>query len=71
MGRADVIRTAALELFTRLGYEATTMADIGRGVGIRGPSLYRHVAPKQDVLAQIMIGTMEDLLAAHSAVRRQ
>ncbi|GAA4024251.1 MULTISPECIES: hypothetical protein [Streptomyces] len=47
------------------------MADIGRGVGIRGPSLYRHVAPKQDVLAQIMIGTMEDLLAAHSAVRRQ
>ncbi|MFD3614736.1 TetR/AcrR family transcriptional regulator [Streptomyces sp. NPDC058676] len=66
MGRADDIRTAALELFTRLGYEATTMADIGRGVGIRGPSLYKHVTSKQDVLAQI-IGTMEDLLAAHRA----
>ncbi|MET7897307.1 TetR/AcrR family transcriptional regulator [Streptomyces mirabilis] len=67
MSRANDIRAAALELFTRLGYEATTMADIGRAVGIRGPSLYKHIASKQDVLAQIMIGTMEDLLAAHRA----
>ena len=67
VSRADDIRAAALELFTRLGYEATTMADIGRAVGIRGPSLYKHVASKQDLLAQIMIGTMEDLLAAHRA----
>lgn len=67
MSRADDIRAAALELFTRLGYEATTMADIGRAVGIRGPSLYKHVASKQDLLAQIMTGTMEDLLAAHRA----
>ncbi|MDT0479452.1 hypothetical protein [Streptomyces doebereineriae] len=29
MGRSDDIRAAALELFTRLGCEATTMADIG------------------------------------------
>ena len=67
VSRADDIRAAALELFTRLGYEATTMADIGRAVGLRGPSLYKHVASKQDLLAQIMIGTMEDLLAAHRA----
>ena len=67
MSRADDIRAAALELFTRLGYEATTMADIGAAVGIRGPSLYKHVASKQDLLVQIMIGTMEDLLAAHRA----
>lgn len=67
VSRANDIRAAALELFTRLGYEATTMADIGRAVGIRGPSLYKHIASKQDLLAQIMIGTMEDLLAAHRA----
>jgi AcrR family transcriptional regulator len=63
--RSDAIHAAALELFTQLGYEATTMADIGAAVGIRGPSLYKHVASKQDLLARIMTGTMEDLLAAH------
>lgn len=65
MSRSDDIRAAALELFTRRGYEATTMADIGAAVGIRGPSLYKHVASKQDLLAQIMTTTMEELLALH------
>lgn len=65
--RSAEIRSAALDLFTRLGYEATTMADLGAAVGIRGPSLYKHVASKQDLLAGIMTGTMEDLLAIHRA----
>lgn len=63
--RAHAIRAAALELFTRRGYQATTMADIGAAVGVRGPSLYKHVSSKQALLAQIMIGTMDALLAAH------
>ncbi|CUU56927.1 DNA-binding transcriptional regulator, AcrR family [Parafrankia irregularis] len=63
--RSAEIRAAALDLFTRLGYEATTMADLGAAVGMRGPSLYKHVASKQDVLVEIMTGTMEALLAAH------
>ena len=65
--RAAEIRAAALVLFTRLGYEATTMADIGAEVGLRGPSLYKHVASKQDVLVSIMIGTMDALLAAFAS----
>jgi AcrR family transcriptional regulator len=64
--RAAEIRAAALELFTRRGYEATTMADIGAAVGIRGPSLYKHVTSKQDLLASLMNATMDDLLAAHA-----
>jgi AcrR family transcriptional regulator len=63
--RRDDIRAAALDLFTRVGYEATTMADIGAAVGIRGPSLYKHVAAKQDLLVEIMTSSMDDLLAAH------
>ncbi len=63
--RVHAIRAAALELFTQRGYAATTMADIGAAVGIRGPSLYKHVSSKQALLAQIMIGTMDALLAAH------
>jgi AcrR family transcriptional regulator len=65
--RMSEIRTAALELFTRRGYEATTMTDLGAEVGIRGPSLYKHVASKQDVLVDIMTTTMDALLAAHRA----
>jgi AcrR family transcriptional regulator len=64
-GRAEEIRVAALTLFARLGYEATTMADIGAAVGIRGPSLYKHVASKQDLLAGVMTATMRELLALH------
>ncbi|GAA4984426.1 TetR/AcrR family transcriptional regulator [Yinghuangia aomiensis] len=65
--RSDDIRAAALDLFTRRGYEATTMADIGAAVGIRGPSLYKHVASKQDLLAGLITGAMNDLLALHRA----
>ncbi|MEU7745497.1 TetR/AcrR family transcriptional regulator [Nonomuraea sp. NPDC049158] len=57
----------ALELFAGKGYEATTMADIGEAVGMRAPSLYKHVASKQDLLAQIMEATMRELLAANRA----
>ncbi|WP_207782534.1 TetR/AcrR family transcriptional regulator [Phytoactinopolyspora limicola] len=65
--RMAEIRSAALELFTQLGYPATTMADIGAAVGMKGPSLYKHVASKQDLLVDIMTSTMTDLLDAHQA----
>lgn len=64
--RRGEIRRAALELFTQHGYEATTMTDIGSSVGIRGPSLYKHVTSKQELLVQIMAETMDDLLAEHA-----
>jgi AcrR family transcriptional regulator len=64
--RAAAIRLAALRLFAAQGYRATTMADIGAAVGIRGPSLYKHVAGKQVLLAEIMLGTMQTLLARHA-----
>ncbi|WP_191243666.1 TetR/AcrR family transcriptional regulator [Amycolatopsis deserti] len=63
--RLGDIREAALELFTRKGFEATTMSDIGEAVGMRAPSLYKHVASKQDLLARIMVETMDNLLTAH------
>ncbi|MCX4853544.1 TetR/AcrR family transcriptional regulator [Streptomyces canus] len=61
--RRSAIRQAALRLFAEQGYGSTTMADIGAAVGIRGPSLYKHVASKHELLAEIMIGTMEQLIA--------
>lgn len=56
------VQVAALTLFAEQGYRATTMADIGAALGIRGPSLYKHVASKQDLLAAIMVATMKALI---------
>ncbi|MFI8788992.1 TetR/AcrR family transcriptional regulator [Streptomyces sp. NPDC055105] len=65
--RRSGIREAALRLFAAQGYRSTTMTDIGAVVGMRGPSLYKHVASKHELLAEIMIGTMEQLIADNAA----
>jgi AcrR family transcriptional regulator len=65
MGTGTAIRAAALALFAARGYEGTTMAEIGAAVGIRGPSLYKHVASKQGLLVELMTTTMDGLLELH------
>jgi AcrR family transcriptional regulator len=64
---ADSILRAALALFAERGYRATTMDDIGSAVGIRGPSLYKHVRSKHDLLVQIMVETMSTLIRDQQA----
>jgi AcrR family transcriptional regulator len=65
--RADEIRLAALELFAVKGYLSTTMADIGDAVGMRGPSVYKHVRSKPLLLRDMIIGTMDRLIADQRA----
>ncbi len=65
--RRDEILRAALELFAIKGYRATTMADIGERIGIRGPSLYKHVDSKQELLVEIMNSTMDCRIRDHRA----
>jgi AcrR family transcriptional regulator len=64
---ADIVLSAALTLFSDRGYRATTMDDIGAELGIKGPSLYKHVRSKQDLLHEIMQSTMEVLIRNQSA----
>lgn len=61
------IHTAALRLFAEKGYLATTMADIGAALQIRGPSLYKHVSSKQELLTKIIVETMDNLLKERKA----
>jgi AcrR family transcriptional regulator len=63
--RLDDVREAALMLFAERGYRATTMNDIAEVVGMRAPSLYSHVAAKHDLLREIMVSTMDRLIADH------
>lgn len=52
--RRRAIEDAASDLFRRQGYAATSVRDIARALDIRGPSLYAHVASKEDVLWAIV-----------------
>ena len=43
------ILSAALELFSKRGYEAVTVEQIAQAVGIKAPSLYKHFKSKRDI----------------------
>ena len=53
----------ALELFATRGYDAVSMGDIGRAVGIKAPSLYNHFPGKQAIFEAIV----EDTAAQYEA----
>jgi AcrR family transcriptional regulator len=55
---------AACQLFADHGYRGTSMKDIATELGVRAPSLYNHVASKQDILYEIMDKAMDRAIAA-------
>ncbi|MBS9536127.1 TetR/AcrR family transcriptional regulator [Mycobacterium sp. M1] len=70
----DEILDAAAELFTTVGYAATSTRRIAEAVGVRQASLYHHFATKEDILDALLAGTVdvslslaEDLVAAGGA----
>jgi AcrR family transcriptional regulator len=65
--RGRDILDASLTLFAERGYLGTSMKDIAALLGIRAPSLYNHLDSKQDLLREIMVSTMETLIAEHEA----
>ncbi|MBA4012702.1 MAG: TetR/AcrR family transcriptional regulator [Phenylobacterium sp.] len=48
------ILEAALDLFARQGFAATSMRQIGAAVGMRAPSLYNHFAGKDAILSALI-----------------
>ena len=52
--RLAAIRTAAVELFSEKGYEATSVRDLAGAVGIQPASLYAHFRGKEDVLLAVI-----------------
>jgi TetR/AcrR family transcriptional regulator, cholesterol catabolism regulator len=51
--RKELTREAA-RLFAEKGYHGAALSDIAAAVGVKTPSLYAHVASKQDLLYEIM-----------------
>ena len=62
--RAELTRIAA-RLFAEQGYQGTSLADLAQELGVQKPSLYHHIASKQELLHE----TMRDGAAAfHGAL---
>ncbi|RMG61387.1 MAG: TetR/AcrR family transcriptional regulator [Deltaproteobacteria bacterium] len=49
----DIIRAAA-KLFSRKGYERTSVRDIAREVGMRSGSIFYHFDSKEEILVEVM-----------------
>ncbi|MFH5879992.1 TetR/AcrR family transcriptional regulator [Arthrobacter sp. NA-172] len=64
----DEILDAASELFTSQGFANTSTRAIADAVGIRQSSLYHHFGTKDDILAELLDGTVAGGLAFASAV---
>ena len=51
--KKDVITRKASSLFRKKGFPATSMRDIAEAIGIEAPSLYNHIASKNEILKDI------------------
>lgn len=50
--REELTRIAA-RLFAEKGYEGTSLADLAEELGVQKPSLYHHIASKEDLLWEV------------------
>ena len=60
--REQLVAAAAL-LFADRGFHGVTIEELGATVGISGPGFYKHFASKDAVLAEMLVGISEHLLA--------
>lgn len=60
--RQQILKEAA-RLFAARGFHGVGVDEIGAAVGISGPGLYRHFAGKDAMLAELLVGISENLLA--------
>lgn len=59
---------AAARLFAERGFAGVSLEELGAAVGVSGPAVYRHFVNKQALLAEILVGVSERLLAGGRSV---
>ncbi|MEU6786090.1 TetR/AcrR family transcriptional regulator [Nonomuraea angiospora] len=67
--QAAVLR-AAVELFNRKGYDATSMGDLAKELGLTKPAIYHHVAGKEQLLGQALDDALDELTAVVTEASR-
>ncbi|GAA4782821.1 TetR/AcrR family transcriptional regulator [Actinomycetospora chlora] len=61
------VRDAATTLFAEKGYHGTALSEVAAHLGIRTPSLYNHMRSKQELLAEIVLDTSQQVWAEFGA----
>jgi AcrR family transcriptional regulator len=65
----DAVLAAAVRLFNERGYDATSMDDLARSLGITKSSVYHHVRSKQELLRMAVDHALDGLDDAMTQVR--
>lgn len=68
MSAREELLAAAAELFTTRGYTATTTRAVAERAGMRQASMYHYVGGKEDLLAELLEGTVTPSLALARAL---
>lgn len=66
--RRAALLAAAAALFAERGYSGVSLEELGAAAGVSGPAVYRHFAGKHAVLAELLVGVSESLLAGGQRV---
>src|SRR3954467_3620320 len=53
--RSEELMRGAARLFAEQGYQGTSLADLAEELGIQKPSLYHHIASKEDLLWEVAV----------------
>jgi AcrR family transcriptional regulator len=67
--RAAVL-SAAVALFIRKGYDATSIDDIAKSLGVTKSAVYHHVSSKEQLLAEALDEALDELDATVDAATR-
>lgn len=69
--RLDEILAVAADLFSRLGYEATTADAIAAKVNLTKSSLYTYVGSKEEMAVRLLESVIDDVLEQAQAIAAQ
>ncbi|WP_433465063.1 TetR/AcrR family transcriptional regulator [Spirillospora sp. CA-128828] len=64
------ILRAAVELFNRKGYDATSMGDLAKELGLTKPAIYHHVTGKEQLLGEALDDALDELTAVVTEASR-
>ncbi|MEV5502800.1 TetR/AcrR family transcriptional regulator [Nonomuraea fuscirosea] len=65
------ILRAAVELFNRRGYDATSMGDLAKELGLTKAAIYHHVTSKEQLLGQALDDALDELTAVVTEASRE
>jgi AcrR family transcriptional regulator len=67
----SAILRAAVGLFNRKGYDATSVGDLAKELGLTKPAIYHHVTSKEQLLGQALDDALDELTAVVSEASRE